>query len=96
MSMKIIKFKQAFEYKNSDNCVVKEYNFKDKDIDFSTGTIKGRYPDKGFCVNKEVKEMVYIIGGEGSIFMKDAKTDFSKGDAIFIEKNEPILLDCKL
>lgn len=66
--MKVLKHKDAYEGRNSDLCIFTEYDFKDKDIDFSVGEINGRYPDHGYCVNQEVKEMVYILEG-GRVYL---------------------------
>lgn len=61
--MRKIASEQTQEYKNSDLCIAKEYDFKDKDIDISTAKISGRYPENGYCVNTEVKEMIFILAG---------------------------------
>lgn len=61
--MKLVKFEQAYEVSNSDKCKVLEYPLDDKDINFSTGIINGRYPDRGYCVNEECKELIYVLGG---------------------------------
>ena len=47
--MKLIKLKDTSKHNNSDNCIATEYDFKDKDIDFATATIEGRYPGGGLC-----------------------------------------------
>lgn len=46
--MKKISINKTVLNKNSDLCVVDEYDFEDKEIDFSVGKINGRYPDIGF------------------------------------------------
>lgn len=56
--MKIIKLEQAEKHENSEKCKVLEYGFNDKDIDCTTATIKGRYPDTGYCMNEECKELI--------------------------------------
>ena len=92
--MKIIKASDTYENKNSDLCVMREYDFKDVEIDFSTGYVKGRYPSSGFCVNEKVKEMVYILNGGGILnFKSGEKVSFQKGDALLIEKGEPYFWD---
>lgn len=69
--MKKVEFKNSKEFKNSDLCIVNEYGFGDKDIDLTTAQINGRYPEEGFCVNTEVKEMIYCLSGKGKICKKD-------------------------
>ena len=86
--MKKISLKQTKEFKNSDLCIVAEYGFDDKDIDISTAEINGRYPEKGFCVNQEVKEMIYVLEGSGEILKQNETIAFKKGDAILIDKGE--------
>ena len=68
---------QAETFNNSDLCIATEYDFKDKDIDISTAVIKGRYPDEGYCVNTEVKEMIYVISGGGAIFTENGTVSFA-------------------
>lgn len=88
--MKKISLNKTELNKNSASCVVNEYDFKDKEIDFSVGKINGRYPDTGFCVNEKVKELVYCISGKGKLFKTDGScVEFKQSDAILIDKNEP-------
>ena len=96
--MRVLRYKDTYENRNSDLCIVTEYDFKDKDIDFSVGEINGRYPDSGFCVNREVKEMVYVLEGGGCICFEDKTIPFEKGDALLIEKGEKYYWDahCKV
>lgn len=86
--MKIIKLEQAEKHENSEKCKVLEYGFKDKDIDCATAAIKGRYPDTGYCMNEECKELIYVIDGNGTLNKEDETIEFKKGDAILIEKGE--------
>ncbi len=86
--MKKISLTETQDFKNSELCIATEYDFADKDIDIATAVISGRYPETGFCVNLEVKEMIYVIEGGGSIFKEDIEIPFKKGDAILIEKGE--------
>ena len=96
--MKKISLNKAEEIKNSDSCIATEYDFKDRDIDISTAVIKGRYPEKGFCVNTQVKEIIFVIDGRGEIFKGNERISFQKGDAILIDKNEKYFwnADCKV
>ena len=86
--MKIIKFSETVEQKNSDKCIAKEYCHCDKDIDIATAEINGRYPDKGYCVNLKVKEMIYVISGSGQICKENETINFIAGDAILINAGE--------
>ncbi len=86
--MKIIKLEQAEKHSNSDKCKTLEYSFNDKDIDCATATITGRYPDTGYCMNEECKELIYVIDGRGTLNKENETIKFKKGDAILINKGE--------
>lgn len=86
--MEIIRKEETEKHSNSKVCKTKEYSFNDKDIDLGIATIKGRYPENGFCINKISKELVYIDEGKGKIIFKDKEIVFKKGDSILIDKNE--------
>ena len=91
--MKIVKYKDAVQFSNSDKCVGIEYPLGDKDINFSIATITGRYPEKGYCTNEECKELIYVIEGSGTLNKKDEVIHFEKGDVILIEKKEVFFWD---
>ena len=86
--MEIIKCNDVFPKNNSNACKVIEYSFKNKNIDLCISTITGRYPENGYSVNTECKMLVYILEGNGKIFIENQEIFFSKGDSILIEKNE--------
>lgn len=97
--MKTIKLEQTYKHKNADNCIATEYDFKDKDIDFDTAKIDGDYPENEWCVNEQVKEMIFVLEGTGTLNFKDEEIEFKQGDAILIEKGEPYCwrnCDCKV
>ena len=73
--MKIVKIEQAQMLKNSDTSKLLEYSIElnDKEIDFCINTINGRYPEKGYCTNKECKEICYILEGNGKINKQNEK-----------------------
>lgn len=91
--MKLVKFKDAVEFSNSDKCKGLEYPLNDKDINFSMATITGRYPEKGYCTNEECKELIYVINGSGTLNKKDEAIEFEKGDVILIDKKEKYFWD---
>lgn len=75
--MKIVKLEETQQFKNSNLCIATEYNFGDKDIDIATAEINGKYPEKGYCVNTEVKEMIFVISG-GVQSIKKTELSLSK------------------
>lgn len=72
--MKIVKFKEAQQFSNSDKCLVYEYELADKDINCATAIISGRYPDTGYCYNENCKELVYVIDGQGTLNIKGGES----------------------
>ena len=91
--MKLLKFEDSQKFENSDKCTVIEYPLGDKDINFSTAFLTGRYPNEGYCVNDECKELIYVIDGTGSLNKKDEKIEFKKGDVILIDIGEKFYWD---
>ena len=89
-NMKLIKKEQAEILKNSDTSSLLEYSIAldEKDLDFCVNTTTGRYPEKGYCINEECKEICYILEGEGYINKKDETIKFKQGDVIFIDKKD--------
>ena len=80
--MEIIKKSNSIVGNNSAECSTIEYSFINKDIDLCVATITGRYPQKGYCKNRKVKELIYILEGIGTINLKNKKVEFEQGDAI--------------
>lgn len=72
-----------------------DYPSSDKDINFAVIKISSRSPEKGFQVNTDCKELLYIISGKGTVYMKDnnKKIEFNQGDVIIIDKNEYYAFD---
>ena len=67
---------------------VLEYDLQDPDIDIAIVTINGNYPKKGFVVNQEVKELLYVLSGEGNFANKEESVNLQAGDQVLIEKGE--------
>ena len=91
--MKLIKLDEAKKGANSNECKTLEYSFDDKDIDLGIATITGRYPEKGYCVNKISKELIYVLDGSGKLYFDGEYIEFKKGDSILIEPNEKYYWD---
>lgn len=86
--MKLVRFEDTVKFENSENCKGVEYPLYDKDINCSTAVITGRYPEKGYCVNEECKELIYVLEGTGSLNKQDEVINFKKDDVILIDKGE--------
>lgn len=74
---------------------MKEYYFKEKDIDLGIATITGRYPSQGYGVNFSNKMLIYVIEGNGKIGFEDSNIAFNEGDSILIDKNEKYFWETK-
>lgn len=96
--MKIVKLEETQKFKNSDLCVATLYDFNDKDIDISISEIDGKYPEENYCMNTDVKEMIYVISGKGEIHKENEVFKFKAGDAILIDKGEKYfwIAHCKI
>ncbi len=78
--MKKVALEETEVFKNSDLCIATEYGFHNKDIDIATAEINGRYPEGAYCVNTDVKEMIYVISGG---FIKKMKSFHLKKAMLF-------------
>lgn len=87
--MEFIK-KEKAEFYSGDGYSGMDYPSLDKDINFAVIKINSRSPKTGYQVNTECKELLYIIKGNGTMFMKEnnEKVEFNQGDVIIIDKNE--------
>ena len=92
--MEFIK-KEKAEFYSGDGYSGMDYPSADKDINFAVIKINSRSPKTGFQVNINCKELLYIINGNGIMYMKDSdeKIDFNQGDVILINQNECYAFD---
>lgn len=92
--MEFIKKEQA-EFYSGDGYSGMDYPSIDKDINFAVIKINCRSPKTGFQVNTNCKELLYIINGKGTLYMKNnnKEIEFNKGDVILIDKNEYYAFD---
>jgi len=94
--MKVVLLEDAIRHVNSENSVSLEYENNDKDINIAVVEISGRYPDKGRMMNTVCKELIYIIDGNGQIFIEGNKIQLKTGDTILIEPYEKYYWEGKL
>lgn len=87
--MEFIK-KEKAQFYSGDGFSGMDYPSQDKDINFAVIKINSRSPKMGFQVNTNCKELLYIITGNGTLYMKNTneKIKFNQGDVILIDKNE--------
>lgn len=86
--MKVVHRSQTKEHKNSDVCIATEYPLGDRDINGAVIRLTGRYPDEGRVVNRECKEMAYVIGGSGRLVVEGEELELEEGSLVLIEPGE--------
>ena len=86
--MKLTKKTEKVVITPSKTTTIFEYAASDLAISGAVAKINGRYPEKGFALNKRSKELVYVISGSGEIITKDGEKSISEGDVIFLDSNE--------
>lgn len=91
--MKFVSKQQTITHDNSDHCIATEYPVGDKDIDFATVEISGRYPDEGRVTNRTSKEICLILKGHGRIVIEGKEIRLNGGDVILIEPGEKYYWD---
>lgn len=93
--MKFLKSEESERFERSLACTVTEYPLGDKDIDCCVVEIDGRYPDKGYALNKECKELIYVMSGSGTLTINETEVEFSEGDVVIIDKGETYFWDAR-
>lgn len=86
--MQYVSKSQTQIHRNSDNCIATEYPIGDKDINFATVEITGRYPDTGRVMNRTSKEVCLILKGGGKIVIEGKEVALAQGDVILVEPGE--------
>jgi mannose-6-phosphate isomerase-like protein (cupin superfamily) len=86
--MKYIPKSQAKKFTNIGAGHVMEYNLGDPDIDIAIVSLNGKYPEEGWVVNEQVKELLYVISGSGRLTTKDKTVDLNPGDQVLVDKGE--------
>lgn len=92
--MKIIKKESAQNY-SGDGYAGMDYKTTDKDINFAIIKINGRSPKTGYQLNEECKELLYIMKGNGILYLKEKQKEieFNQKDVIIIDKKEAYAFD---
>lgn len=92
--MLFIKKREA-EFYSGDGYSGMDYPMSDEDINFAVIKINCRSPKIGYQVNTDCKELLYIINGNGTLYLKNNKDEviFNQGDVILIDKNECYAFD---
>lgn len=86
--MNIVRKDGAKRFENAATCTAFEYETGGGDINVAKIEIKGRYPVEGSAVNKEVRELAYVLQGAGTVSVNGKAHELSEGDVVAIEKGE--------
>lgn len=92
----IIKKSERVRHENSEKCTAYEYPFDEKDINLAYIEIDGRYPDSGFALNREVKEMLFVASGTGSVTIEGERFEISEGDVVLIRPGKRYFIEGSL
>jgi len=85
--MKFVSLSSAQKFENTPSCIVYEYG-GDTSLSGAIAEIHGRYPEDGWAVNDEVKEMVFVLEGTGRVVTKSSEVQLKKDDMALIDKGE--------
>lgn len=91
--MKIVKKSAAEKFTNSSTCFGTEAVFNDAPMNGALITVKGRYPENGYAMNKVCKELVFVVKGGGAVHMPTETIEFSAGDTIYLDSNDAYFWD---
>jgi mannose-6-phosphate isomerase-like protein (cupin superfamily) len=86
--MQILKEKEKKTISPAASVTVHEYDTADTAISGVIAEIRGRYPEKGYAVNRRVKELVYVLSGHGKILTPEGEKEIAVGDVILIAPSE--------
>jgi len=91
--MEQIKREQALNY-NCNGYSSLDYPSKDNDINSAIIKIEKRSPEIGYQANTAWKELLYILNGQGDLFLKNKEPiKFHEKDVLVIDQNECYAFD---
>jgi mannose-6-phosphate isomerase-like protein (cupin superfamily) len=91
--MEVVKKNESTKKQNSAICTVLDYFMDDKQIGGAVVILGGRYPDKGYAVNHDTKEMAYVLDGKCTLITEKEKCELTKGDLVLIDTEEKYYWD---
>lgn len=92
----LVKKEESVRFENSPACIAFEYPLQDKDINIALIEINGRYPKTGRVSNQEVKEIVFVVGGEGKIVIEKKEYGLKEKSAVLIQPKKRYFFQGKL
>ena len=95
--MNLIHQTEAKAHQNGQACQVYEYEFlKENDINNAVAKLDGRYPERGYAVNRKSKELLYVMEGAGVVVAGGKLHVLSEGDTGLIATGEEYYLVGKM
>jgi len=91
--MEIFKNEKKRTLVPSDTATVHEYDTHDGFVSGAVAEIRGRYPAKGFVINTKIKELVYVLSGEGTVITVGGDDHVKAGDVVFVDHGEKFAWD---
>ena len=86
--MNIIQSSQTKKIQATPTTTIWEFELDEKAISGAVTEINGRYPEKGFAVNKKSKELAFVLSGSGYVITPTIKRPIGVGDLVFLDKKE--------
>jgi mannose-6-phosphate isomerase-like protein (cupin superfamily) len=85
---------QNKKIKLNNSCTSHEIETHDRDINLAIITITGRYPaHPQRVINLVCKELVYVINGQGTVYVNNTPVPLETGDTILILPQEKYYWD---
>ncbi len=75
-------------FRNGESCDAFEYPLGDGELSGTRVAVRGRYPQRGWAVNRECKELGYVLRGRGRLIAEETATEFGPGDVLLVERGE--------
>ena len=91
--MKLTKNSEKVTITPTSTTTIFEYAAADATISGAVAKINGRYPEKGFALNEQAKELVYVISGSGKVITMNEEKVITEGDVIFLDAKEKFAWD---
>ena len=95
--MNLIHKSEAKAHQNGQVCRVYEYDFpKENDVNNAVAILDGRYPERGYAINRKCKELIYIIEGAGVVVIGGQLQVLGEGDTGLVVMGEEYYLVGKM
>jgi mannose-6-phosphate isomerase-like protein (cupin superfamily) len=86
--MQIVRKDYSINFNPTPSTEITEFQTDEQSISGAIAKINGRYPESGYAMNEQSKELVYVTRGFGKIITRDKQENFEEGDVILIDSKE--------